>query len=163
MRILLSNNHRIAFFDAEPFQESVMALRVYRTSWRSVQHGQLRGFASERFFRVLSLQDAGLEVIRGQGCVYRIRGIGRRVEGDDENPFIAGFFDRPKNSRRVRRRDQDTLDSGADEILDGCDLPFVISIEFTKSSEELCSMLFGFRRRRLSEFDEVWINFGLGN
>ena len=140
-----------------------MSLCVDRTSRGSVQHSQLRSLVPECLPGVLPLKNPRLEIVRRQGRVDRIRRIGSRVQTDDQNAFVARFLDRTKNSRGVRRRDQDTLDSGTDEIFDGRHLPFVIAVKLAEASEELSAVLFGLRRCRLPEFDEVGIDLGFGD
>jgi predicted alpha-1,6-mannanase (GH76 family) len=149
VRNLLTDNRRVAFFDPETLEESIMSLNVYRAPWRSVEHRQLRCLVSERFPRVLPLQNARLEVVRRQGRVHRIRRVGGCVETDHQDAFVASFLDRAKDSRGVRRRDQDTLHPGADKVFDRRDLSVVVGVKLAKPSEELCTMLLSLSRRRL--------------
>src|SRR5215469_7193482 len=89
---LLANDGRVAFLDAEPFEEPVVALLIYAASRSAIEHGQLGGLASERFSGVFALEYTSLEVVSRQGridCVWWIRG---RIQGDNEDPFVPSLL-----------------------------------------------------------------------
>ena len=112
-----------------------MALRIYGATGRAVEHRELRRLVPERFPCILALKNTGLEIVGGKSCVNGVRRIRGRIESDDEDAFVASFFDRAEHSRGVVRRDQDTLDAGTDQVLDRCDLPLIVAVELAEPGQ----------------------------
>src|ERR1700759_1481382 len=140
-----------------------MALYIDRASGSTVEHRQLRSLIADGFPRILALEYARLDVVRGKGRIHRIRRIGGRVKTDYQNAFVTRFLDRTKYSGGVRWRDQDPLDPGADEIFDGRDLSFVIAVELAEPGQKLGAALFGLRGSCLPKLDEIRIDLRLGH
>lgn len=107
-----------------------------------------------------ALLHAGLEIVRGEGGVDRIGRIGRRIERDHQHAGITGLLDDVEHAGRIVRRDQDALGTGADQVLDGGDLTFVVAVELAGAGDQLDALLLGARFGRLAHLDEEWIDLG---
>src|ERR1700737_3836189 len=121
-----------------------MPLYVDTSTWCTVEHRKSRSFAPESLSGVLPLLDSCLKIVRGQGCIDGIGWVRRGIKSDHKNTFVPGLLNDSKHSGRIVGRNQDTLYTGANQVLYCSHLTFIIAIELTKSSDQLCPLLLGF-------------------
>ena len=121
------------------------------------------GLVAEGPLRPLADQFARLEIVGGEIGVGGVDGVERRVEGDDENAGLAGFFDGRDDRGRVARHDQDALGAGGDQLLDGRNLTVIVAIELAGEGLRRDAEFFGLGLKTLLHLDKEGIGVGLGD
>src|SRR5690625_1217187 len=153
----------VTLLDPEAFEEAVVAEGVDRAAGGAVEHDERRVLVAEGGAHVGTLQPPGLEVVGGEGGVDGVLGVGRGVEGDDDDALGAGLLDRAEEAGGVVRRDHDAVHALGDEVLHGLHLALVVAVEGAGERGELHPLLLGVLRGHLAHGDEERVGLGLGD